>query len=274
MGLQLETGSSMWVKVGFILKPMSRFPSSQPGPPSPPEYGTSHHVWNWKDRKAAAEIRIYNLTVFETSKTRWTSPGQRRLATGELLLYSSGEDDAAPRTQRVALMLSFTAQRHSLDGRYTNQGVPSPLSKIRNGRSTWLSNHSLYPNKWRQQGCQRRVLPQTVYCHSELPPRMPKRKFRRSLQDVHSEHGSDVSNHHLLLPSWISSWRGTWQETEDSISSTAPLCWSKTPPNSSVFLNKFQVTQDLLEGREGGGGGVGRHRWKVEGTESVIHINL
>ena len=100
-----------------------------------------------KAAKADADIRIYNLTVFETSKTRWTSPGQRRLATGELLLYSTGEDDAAPYTQRVALMLSFTAQRHSLDGRYTNQGVPRPLSKIRNGRSTWLSNHSLYPNK-------------------------------------------------------------------------------------------------------------------------------
>ena len=45
------------------------------------------------------------------SESRWTGSGQKRLATGELLLYSGHEEDNAHRTQGVALMLSKAAQR-------------------------------------------------------------------------------------------------------------------------------------------------------------------
>ncbi|CAH8678593.1 unnamed protein product [Schistosoma haematobium] len=53
----------------------------------------------------AAEMRRYNLEVLGISETHWTQVGQQRLTTGEFLLYSDHEEENAPRTQGVALML-------------------------------------------------------------------------------------------------------------------------------------------------------------------------
>jgi hypothetical protein len=64
-----------------------------------------------KTAQIAAEMRIYNLTILGTSEARWTGSGQKRLASGELLLFSGHEKQDAPHTQGVALMLSKTAQR-------------------------------------------------------------------------------------------------------------------------------------------------------------------
>ncbi|VDP33068.1 unnamed protein product [Schistosoma curassoni] len=58
----------------------------------------------------AAEMRSYNLEVIEISETHWTQVGQQRLTSGELLLYSGHEEENAPHTQGVALMLSKQAQ--------------------------------------------------------------------------------------------------------------------------------------------------------------------
>nr|KAG5692145.1 hypothetical protein BaRGS_020693 [Batillaria attramentaria] len=63
-----------------------------------------------KTAQVAAEMRNYNLAVLGISESRWTGSVQRRLATGELLLFSGHEEDNAPHTQGVALMLSKTAQ--------------------------------------------------------------------------------------------------------------------------------------------------------------------
>ena len=57
-----------------------------------------------------AEMINYNLTVLGISETKWTGSGQQRLATEELLLYAGHEEDNAPHTQGVALILSKTAQ--------------------------------------------------------------------------------------------------------------------------------------------------------------------
>ena len=51
------------------------------------------------------------LAVLGTSEVRWTQAGQIRLPTGELFLYSGHEEDNAPHTQGVGLMLSRQAQR-------------------------------------------------------------------------------------------------------------------------------------------------------------------
>ncbi|VDP61200.1 unnamed protein product [Schistosoma curassoni] len=48
--------------------------------------------------------------VLGISETHWTQVGQQRLALGELLLYSSNEEENAPHTQGVALMLFKRAQ--------------------------------------------------------------------------------------------------------------------------------------------------------------------
>ncbi|VDP37264.1 unnamed protein product [Schistosoma margrebowiei] len=58
----------------------------------------------------AAEMRKYNLEVLGISETHWMQFGQQRLTSGELLLYSGHEEENAPHTQGVALMLSKQAQ--------------------------------------------------------------------------------------------------------------------------------------------------------------------
>ncbi|VDP27784.1 unnamed protein product [Schistosoma margrebowiei] len=55
-------------------------------------------------------MRRYNLEVLGISETHWTQVGQQRLTSGELLLYSGREEENAPHTHGVALMLSKQAQ--------------------------------------------------------------------------------------------------------------------------------------------------------------------
>ncbi|VDO85357.1 unnamed protein product [Schistosoma margrebowiei] len=57
----------------------------------------------------AAKMRRYKLEVLGISETHWTQVGQR-LASVELLLYSGHDEENAPHTQGVALMLSKQAQ--------------------------------------------------------------------------------------------------------------------------------------------------------------------
>ena len=64
-----------------------------------------------KTAQVAAEARNNKLNILGISETRWTGASKMRLATGELLLYSGHEEEGAPHTQGVALMLSQTAQR-------------------------------------------------------------------------------------------------------------------------------------------------------------------
>ncbi|VDO53670.1 unnamed protein product [Schistosoma margrebowiei] len=67
----------------------------------------------WDSRSAfqiAAEMRRYNLEVLGVSVTHWKQVEQQRLASEELLLYSGHEEENAPHTEGVALMLSKQAQ--------------------------------------------------------------------------------------------------------------------------------------------------------------------
>ena len=64
-----------------------------------------------KTAQVAAEMKNYNLALLGISETRWTQSGQRRIPTGEMLLFSGHEEDDAPHTEGVALMLSRPAQR-------------------------------------------------------------------------------------------------------------------------------------------------------------------
>ncbi|VDP04900.1 unnamed protein product [Schistosoma margrebowiei] len=56
-------------------------------------------------------MKKYNLEVLGISETYWAQVGQQRLASVELLLYSGHEEENAPRTQGVALMLSKETQK-------------------------------------------------------------------------------------------------------------------------------------------------------------------
>ena len=83
-----------------------------------PRTTTTSGTWNvrtiydtGKTAQVAAEMRNYRLSILGISESRWNGSGQRRLITGELLLFSGHEQENAPHTQGVALMLSRTAQR-------------------------------------------------------------------------------------------------------------------------------------------------------------------
>lgn len=52
-----------------------------------------------------------DLELLGISESRWTGSGQKRLATGQLLLFLGREEDNTPHSQGVALMLTKTAQR-------------------------------------------------------------------------------------------------------------------------------------------------------------------
>ncbi|VDP68111.1 unnamed protein product, partial [Schistosoma curassoni] len=68
-----------------------------------------------KTSQITTEMRRYNLAVLGIRETHRTQTGQQRLNTGEMLLYSGHEEENAPHTQGVALMLSKVA-RNALVG--------------------------------------------------------------------------------------------------------------------------------------------------------------
>lgn len=57
----------------------------------------------------AAGMRRYNLTMLVIIEAHWIQVGQKRIISGEMLLYSGQEEETAPHTQAVALMLSKEA---------------------------------------------------------------------------------------------------------------------------------------------------------------------
>ena len=63
-----------------------------------------------KAAQIAAEMRSYKLTILGISEARWTGWGQKRLISGEMVIFSGHEEDDAPHTLGVAMMLSRTAQ--------------------------------------------------------------------------------------------------------------------------------------------------------------------
>ena len=61
--------------------------------------------------QVAAEMKSYNLTLLGVSEIRWIQSGQRRLLSGEMILYSGHEEAEAPQPEGVALILSPSTQR-------------------------------------------------------------------------------------------------------------------------------------------------------------------
>ncbi|VDP16929.1 unnamed protein product [Schistosoma margrebowiei] len=66
----------------------------------------------WKTERVieiAAEMKRHNLEVLGISETLWTQAGKQELSSPDLLLHTSHEEESAPHTQGVALMLSKQA---------------------------------------------------------------------------------------------------------------------------------------------------------------------
>ena len=64
-----------------------------------------------KSAQVAIEMNKYNLSILGLCETRWNQSGKRRLATGEIILYSGHEEEDAPHTEGVAFMLNKDAQK-------------------------------------------------------------------------------------------------------------------------------------------------------------------
>ena len=56
-------------------------------------------------------MQIYNLVLLGLCETRWKQSGQLRLTTGERVLYSGHEENSAPHTEGIALLLTEDAQK-------------------------------------------------------------------------------------------------------------------------------------------------------------------
>ncbi|VDP05592.1 unnamed protein product [Schistosoma curassoni] len=65
--------------------------------------------------QTATEMRRYDLMVLGVSETHWTQAQQKRLDTGEMLLYFGHKEENALHTQGVALTL-FKEARNALIG--------------------------------------------------------------------------------------------------------------------------------------------------------------
>jgi len=61
--------------------------------------------------QVAAERKRYNIDILGLSETRWNKTGKRRLATGELFIYSGNLDDSTGHTKGVGLMLAGPARK-------------------------------------------------------------------------------------------------------------------------------------------------------------------
>ena len=64
-----------------------------------------------KTAQVAAEMRRFNLALLGLCETRRTQSGQMRPTTRKIILYSGHEEDDAPHSEGVALLLGKEAQR-------------------------------------------------------------------------------------------------------------------------------------------------------------------
>ena len=64
-----------------------------------------------KTAQVTAEMRRFNLVVLGLCETRWTQSGQLRLTTVALILYSGHEEEDAPHSEGVGLLLRKETQK-------------------------------------------------------------------------------------------------------------------------------------------------------------------
>ena len=116
--------------------------------------------------QVAAEMGNYNLTALRISETRWTDSSQRRLATGEVLLYSGHEEDNAPHTQGVAPMLSKTEQRALTGWKARGPRILKATFQTKKRKiSMDVIQYYAPTNDSNEAVKKKRVLQQIVYCH-------------------------------------------------------------------------------------------------------------
>ena len=77
------------------------------------------------------EMKSYNNLVLGLSETKWLQSGQKKLSSGEVMLYSGHEEDSAPHTEGVAFVLSRKAQQALIGWEPVNSRIISATLNIR-----------------------------------------------------------------------------------------------------------------------------------------------
>ncbi|RTG82230.1 uncharacterized protein DC041_0010142 [Schistosoma bovis] len=184
------------------------------------------------------------------AETHWTQAGQKRLATGEMLLYSGHEEDNAPHTQGVALMLSKVA-RNALVGweshgsriievsfKTKKEGrLQSTIEKCPRNDLTILMGDL---NAKRNENGEKFANLCAFYKLNQIDHICINKKFRRTMEDVRTRRGADIaSDHHLVL-------KKNWTNGQTALQrfNTAFL------RDTIALNNRFQALRDLLKEEE------------------------
>ncbi|VDO69292.1 unnamed protein product [Schistosoma mattheei] len=84
--------------------------------------------------RKAAEIRRYNLALLGIAETHWTQARQKRIDSEEMLLYSGHEEENAPHTQGVHMMLSKEARKTLIKlESYESRVIKAPFKTKKEG---------------------------------------------------------------------------------------------------------------------------------------------
>ncbi|XP_078357393.1 uncharacterized protein LOC144642296 [Oculina patagonica] len=96
----------------------SRSEAMLPTPLLTPKRITKIATWNirtmfkaGKAAQVAKEMESYKVSLLGLCETRWNQSGQLQLLSGQTVFYSGHEDEGAPHTEGVAIMLAKEAQR-------------------------------------------------------------------------------------------------------------------------------------------------------------------
>ncbi|VDP62165.1 unnamed protein product [Schistosoma mattheei] len=101
-----------------------------------------------RTNQIVTEMRRRVLMVLGISETYWTQAGQKSVDLGEMLLYCGHEEENAPYTQGVALMLSKEAHGTLIGWESHGYWIIKGSFKTKKGGITMNVNQILCTHQW------------------------------------------------------------------------------------------------------------------------------
>ena len=95
-----------------------------------------------KLNQLVGEARRLKLEILGVSEARWTGFGEKKLATGEVFLYSGLQEENAPHEKGVGLLLSAKAYKSLIDWRPINERIITCRLKARFRNITIIQSYA------------------------------------------------------------------------------------------------------------------------------------